>query len=170
MYLILVLVVYGIFAYFFVDWKNWKLYYSTIQYFIICNLLYNFIFYNHTLWRYRAVTVEWLNHTFIEIAFSFFIVPVVIMIYLRYFPKGKKRFLYVGIWVSYFTVIEYLFYKKGLFVYENNWNPFWSGVFNVILFVVVRIHYKNPLKAFLISAPIIIILLTIFHPALSELK
>ncbi|WP_077212017.1 CBO0543 family protein [Bacillus dakarensis] len=101
MYLAMVLVVYAIFAYFFVDWKNWKSYYSTIQYFIICNLLYNFIFYNHTLWKYRAVTLDWLNHTLIEIAFSFFIVPIVIMIYLRYYPTGKKQYLYLSIWVAY---------------------------------------------------------------------
>lgn len=170
MYLAIVLVVYAIFAYFFVDWKNWKSYYSTIQYFIICNLLYNFIFYNHTLWKYRAVTLDWLSHTLIEIAFSFFIVPIVIMIYLRYYPIGKKQFIYISIWVTYFTIIEFLFHKKGLFVYENNWNLFWSGVFNVILFSVLRIHYKNPLIGMVVSLPIIVILLFIFHPSLSDLK
>lgn len=170
MYLLLVIVVYILFAKFFVDWKNWRSYYPTIQYFIICNLLYNFIFYNHTLWRYKAVTVDWLNHTFIDISFSFIIIPVVIMIYLRYYPKGKKQYFYVGIWIAYFTCLEYLFYKKGLFIYENNWNVFWSFIFNLILFAIVRIHYKSPIKAILISIPIIAILLTLFHPSLAEIK
>ncbi|UFT98487.1 hypothetical protein KO561_14965 [Radiobacillus kanasensis] len=170
MYLVLVVVVYILFAIYFVDWKNWKDYYPTIQYFLICNLLYNFIFYNHTLWRYKAVTVEWLNHTLIELTFSFVIVPVVIMIYLRYYPKGKKQFIYLAIWIAYFTVIEYLFFKKGLFVYENGWNPFWSGVFNAILFSVLRIHHKNYLLAFIVSIPIVAILLFLFHPTLEELK
>lgn len=170
MYLLLVVIVYIIFAYYFVDWKNWKKYYPTIQFFIICNLLYNVIFYNHTLWRYNAVTVDWLNHTLIDITFSFFIVPVVIMIYLRYYPKGKKQYLYIGIWIAYFTIIEYLFYKKGLFIYENNWNLFWSGVFNLILFTMVRIHYKRPLTALIVSIPIIAILLTLFHPSINDLK
>jgi hypothetical protein len=170
MYLILVVLVYILFAIKFVDWKNWQSYYPTVQYFMVCNLLYNFIFYNHTLWRYKAVTLDWLNHTLIDITFTFFIMPVVIMIFLRFYPKGRKQYLYLCGWIAYFTVIEYLFYKKGLFIYENDWDIFWSAVFNLILFTVVRIHYKNPLIAFIVSLPIIIILLMFFHPTIAELK
>ncbi|HYK75002.1 MAG TPA: CBO0543 family protein [Pseudoneobacillus sp.] len=170
MYLLLVIVVYIILAKIFIDWRRWKEFYPTIQFYIICNLLYNFIFYQHTLWRYKAVTVSWLNHTFIEIAFSFFILPVVLMTYLQYFPKGKKKYLYIGVWIAYFSVIELLFTKKGLFVYENGWNGWWSLVFNSISFVIIRLHFVRPLVALTISLPIIIILLLFFHPALHELK
>lgn len=171
MYLLVVIVVYIIFAIKFVKWKKWKEYYPTIQFYIICNLLYNFLFYQHTLWKYKAVTVNWLNHTLIEIAFTFFILPVVLMLYLEYFPKEKGRgFLYLMIWVAYFSVIEYLFKTKGLFVYENGWSTWWSLLFNIITFTVIRIHYKNALAAFLVSAPIIAILLLFFHPALHDLK
>ncbi|MBT2642902.1 hypothetical protein J7I80_11750 [Bacillus sp. ISL-41] len=171
MYLLVVIIVYIIFAKKFVNWKRWKEYYSTIQFYIICNLLYNFLFYQHTLWRYKAVTVDWLNHTLIEISFTFFIVPVVLMMYLEYFPKKKLRgFLYVLIWVAYFSAIEYLFEAKGLFVYENGWNAWWSVLFNIITFTLIRIHYKNTLAALLVSAPIIVILLLFFHPALHDMK
>ncbi|WP_442598506.1 CBO0543 family protein [Neobacillus sp. D3-1R] len=170
MYLLIVMVVYILFAKVFIDWKRWKEFYPTVQYYIICNLLYNFIFYQHTLWRYKAVTVSWLNHTIIEIAFSLFILPVVIMMYLQYFPKGRKKYFYIGIWVAYFSVIEWIFTKKGLFVYENGWNGWWSLLFNVISFVIIRLHYKRPAFAMMISIPIIIILLYFFHPALHELK
>ncbi|AST92405.1 MULTISPECIES: CBO0543 family protein [Sutcliffiella] len=170
MYLLFVLVVYFLLAYFFVDWKNWRDYYPTILYFIVFNLLYNFIFYNYTLWKYRAVTVDWLNHTIIDISFTFIIVPIVLMIYLRYYPEGKKQFLYLAVWIAYFTIIEYIFYKKGLFIYENGWDSFWSMIFNIILFVVVRIHFKNPLLAIMVSIPIITILLMLFHPSISDLK
>ncbi|WP_042355884.1 CBO0543 family protein [Bacillus rubiinfantis] len=170
MYLLFVLGVYIIFAKLFVDWKRWREFYPTIQFYIICNLLYNFIFYQHTLWRYKAVTVPWLNHTLIEIAFSFFILPVVLLIYLQYFPKGYKKYLYVGIWIAYFSLIEYLFMKKGLFIYEHGWNIWWSTLFNLITFMIIRLHYKNTLLAYLISIPIIFILLLFFHPSLQELK
>jgi hypothetical protein len=171
MYLLVVIVVYILFAIKFVKWKKWKEYYPTIQFYIICNLLYNFLFYQHTLWKYKAVTVDWLNHTLIEIAFTLFIVPVVLMLYLDYFPKEKGRgFLYLMIWVAYFSVIEYLFKTKGLFVYENGWSTWWSLLFNIITFTVIRIHYKNALAAFLVSVPIIAILLLFFHPALHDLK
>ncbi|MBU9723264.1 MULTISPECIES: CBO0543 family protein [Bacillaceae] len=170
MYLLLVLLVYVGFAYYFVDWKNWKDYYPTVQYFIICNLLYNFLFYNHTLWKYNAITTDWLNHTFIDLAFTFFIVPIVIMIYLRYYPNGAKQYLYIGIWIAYFSFLEYLFYKKDMFLYDNGWNPLWSTVFNIILFTMVRLHFKRPLMALVVSVPVIAILLMMFHPPLNSLK
>jgi hypothetical protein len=170
MYLLLVLVVYIIFAKIFIDWKRWKEFYPTVQFYIICNLLYNFIFYQHTLWKYKAVTVSWLNHTMIEIAFSLLVIPVALMIYLQYFPKGKKKYLYVATWVAYFSVLELLFIKKGLFVYDNGWNGWWSLLFNMITFIIIRLHYKRPLLAILVSIPIVIILMLFFHPSLNELK
>lgn len=171
MYLILVVVVYIVFAKKFVDWKRWKEFYPTIQFYIICNLLYNFLFYQHTLWKYHAVTVQWLNHTLIEITFTFFIVPVVFMLYLQYFPTGKrKKYIYLGVWVVYFSVIEVLFERKGLFIYENGWNGWWSTLFNLIAFTIIRIHYRKPLVALLVSIPIIVVLLFIFHPSLNDMK
>ncbi|WGG46923.1 CBO0543 family protein [Rossellomorea sp. DA94] len=170
MYLILIVVVYLLFAKFFIDWKRWKDFYPTVQFYIICNLTYNMIFYNHTLWKYKAVTVDWLNHTLIDLVFTFFIIPVVIMIYLRYFPYRKKKTVYVSSWIVYFTFIEYLFHKKGLFLYENGWNLGWSAVFNIIMFTILGLHHKKPLLALILSVPIIGILLLIFHPSLQELK
>ncbi|WP_421382767.1 CBO0543 family protein [Bacillus salacetis] len=171
MYLLLVVVVYIIFAYLFVDWKRWKDYYPTVQYYLICNLTYNFLFYNHTLWKYKAVTVDWLNHTLIELTFSFFILPVVLMIYLRYYPKNsRKSLVYVAVWIAYFTFIEYIFYKRGLFVYENGWGAGWSLIFNLIMFTMIRMHYKNKLLALIISLPLIAVLLLFFHPSLQDMK
>ncbi|WP_409252586.1 CBO0543 family protein [Bacillus sp. SCS-153A] len=170
MYLLLVVIVYIIFAVVFVDWKRWKDYYPTIQYYLICNLTYNFLFYNHTLWAYKAVTVEWLNHTLIELTFSFIILPVVLMMYLRYYPNGKNSVIYIAAWVAYFTFLEYIFYKRGLFVYDNGWGPSWSLLFNIIMFVMIRLHFKNKLLALIVSVPLIAVLLLIFHPSLEDMK
>ena len=170
MYLVLIVVVYILFAIRFVDWKQWMDYYPTIQYFIVFNLLYNFLYYNHTLWAYKAVSVNWLNHTIIEVTFTFFILPVIIMVYLKYFPTGKKKFLYVGVWISFFSFLEYIFFKKGLFIYDNGWGLGWSIVFNAIIFTLLRLHYKRPLLALGLSIPIISLLMIIFHPSFAELK
>jgi hypothetical protein len=170
-YLLIVVIVYIIFAKIFVKWRNFKEFYPTIQFFIIGNLLYNFLFYNHTLWAYKAVTVTWLNHTLIDITFSFFILPVVIMIYLQYFPKTtKKKIMYVSVWIAYFSFLEYIFFKRGLFIYENNWGIIMSMVFNTIMFVILRLHHRKPMLALAVSLPIIIILLYFYHPSLSDLK
>ncbi|KAA0549931.1 hypothetical protein FZW96_00855 [Bacillus sp. BGMRC 2118] len=170
MYLLLVLGILVFLGYYFVDWKNWKSYYPTIQFYIICNLFYNFIFYNHTLWKYNSVTISWLSHTLIETGFTLLVLPILIMIYLRYFPENKKPFLYIAVWVLGFTLLEYLAEKKELFIYENGWSILWSGLFNLIMFSILRIHYRNPITAFLVSIPVILILFQFFHPSLPKLK
>jgi hypothetical protein len=171
MYLLLVVVaILIILAILFVDWQQMKEYYPTLQYYIICNLLYNFIFYQHPLWSYNTNTFIWFNHTFTEITFSLFIIPLVIVIFLRFFPAGLKGIGYILVWVITFWLIEYLFSKKGNFLYDNGWNIWWSLIFNMIMFPTLRLHFKRPLIAILVSIPLIIILLMFFHPSLDDLK
>jgi hypothetical protein len=171
MYLLLVIAVWILFAYKFVDWSQWKKQYSTILFFMVVNLLYNTIYYNHTLWAFRGITVDWLNHSIINFAFTFFICPVGLIIYLQRFPStNRNQLLYVGIWVTFYTIIEALFAHRGMFVYDHGWNSWHNIWLNLILFVLLRIHYKNPVTAWLISVPLAIIFYFIFPVPLESLK
>lgn len=170
MYLAVAVTVYVIFGYYLVDWKRWKDFYSTIQFYIICNLLYNFIFFNHTLWAYKPKS-PWLNHTIIDLIFSLVIIPIIIMIFLQYLPNVfRMRVLYISAWVTFFTIVEYLFQRFGLFIYENTWGIIYSAIFNVIMFTVLGIHFRRPLTAILLSIPIVVILLYFHHPSFHDLK
>ncbi|WP_366945109.1 CBO0543 family protein [uncultured Metabacillus sp.] len=140
-----------------------------MQYYVICNLLYNFVFYQHTLWRYEG-DPSWLKHSIIEIAFTLIVVPIMILVYLHFFPSGIKGLAYIAAWALFFWITEVIFNKRGNFIYENGWNIWWSLLFNMIMFPVLRIHYKKPLFAIIISIPIIFLLLLFFHPSLGELK
>jgi hypothetical protein len=170
MYLALAVAVHLMIAYFLVDWKRWKDFYPTIQFYIICNLMYNFIFFNHTLWAYNPGT-PWLNHTIIDLTFSLIIIPIMLMIYLKHIPKSFQNALfYIFAWVFAFTVIEYFFQRAGLFIYENGWGIINSAIFNVILLSVLGLHFKRPLYGILLSIPIIAILLFYHHPSFGDLK
>ncbi|CAM4021498.1 CBO0543 family protein [Mesobacillus thioparans] len=162
--------VYLILGYFLVDWKRWRDFYPTIQFYIICNLMYNFIFFNHTLWAYKPRT-PWLNHTYIDLVFSLIIIPIIIMIYLDHIPAiFPRKILYGAGWVILFTSIEYFFQKKDLFIYQNGWGIITSAIFNMIMFTVLGVHYKRPLAGLLLAIPIIIILLYFHHPSFQDLK
>ena len=169
MYLILIVTVYLIIGYFFVDWKRWREFYPTVQFYIIFNLLYNFIFFNHTLWAYTPKS-PWLNHTIIDLTFSFIILPIVIMIYLQYFPVQRRRVLYISTWIAFFTMTEFISQKKGLFTYSNDWDLYNSAFFNIIMFCILIIHHKRPLVSILLAIPIIMILLYFHHPSFIDLK
>lgn len=170
MFLVIALAVILILAYYLVDWKRWNAFYPTIQFYIICNLMYNFIFFNHTLWAYKPRT-PWLNHTFIDLAFSLIIIPIILMIYLKHIPKMLKNVLfYILGWVMVFTVTEYFFQRAGLFIYQNGWGISNSAIFNVIMFSILGLHYKRPLYAIVLSIPVIAILLFFNHPSFGDLK
>lgn len=170
MYLVVTVAIFLILGYFVVDWKRWRDFYPTIQFYIICNLMYNFIFFNHTLWAYNPRT-PWLNHTVIDLVFSLIIIPIIIMIYLEHIPAVFiKKLLYWTGWVVLFTVIEYFFQKMDLFIYRNGWKIMHSALFNGIMFTVLWVHYKRPLAGILISIPIIILLLYFHHPTFMDLK
>jgi hypothetical protein len=171
MYLLFVIVVWILFAYKFVDWSQWGKQYPTILYFMVINLTYNVLYYNYTLWAFRGITAEWLTHSIINMAFTYFICPVGLIIYLQRFPqKTKSQFLYISIWVAFYTVIQTLFAHKGMYVYDNGWSGWYNIFLNTILFVILYIHYRNPVRAIILSIPLSILFYVFFPFPLDSLK
>ncbi|MTH54725.1 hypothetical protein GKZ89_15080 [Bacillus mangrovi] len=169
MYLLLVIAVWILFAWKFIDWSQWKKQYPTILYFIVINLLYNYFYYNHTLWAFRGVTAEWLNHSLINAAFTFFICPMGLIIYLQRFPE-RNRIFYMSVWVAFYSVIQVLFAHKGMYVYDHGWNSWLNIPLNIILFSVLYVHYRNPVAAYFLSVPIAVIFYLFFPFPWDSLK
>ncbi|MRX72352.1 hypothetical protein GJU40_09335 [Bacillus lacus] len=173
MYLLLVIVVWILFAYKFIDWRQWHKQYPTILFFVVINFVYNHLYFNHTLWAFRGITAEWLNHSIINLAFSFFICPMALIIYLQRYPfhaARRARIIYFSVWVAFFTVIQALFAHKGMYVYDNGWNSWHNIWLNIILFSILRIHYRYPVAALILSAPIALIFYLLFPVPLETLK
>ncbi|MYL33698.1 hypothetical protein GLW08_18995 [Pontibacillus yanchengensis] len=171
MYLIFVVVVWLIYAILFLDRKKAYQAYPTVQYFIIFNLVYNFLYYNHPLWEYQGITTPILNHTFIELTFTFIILPIAILVYLQYFPKSfVHKIVYVGLWVVFFSFIEMLFFRMEMFEYSNGWSVMHSLWFNILMFSMIRLHHKKPILTIILSVPITIVLISMFPIPIGKLK
>jgi hypothetical protein len=56
------------------DWRNWEKYQSTFFYVIVCDLIYNFLTYNYSLWEHIPV-VFFPNHTVINLMVMFIAYP-----------------------------------------------------------------------------------------------
>ena len=141
-------------------WKKWKEYYATFLYLIIGDLSYNFIFYNHTLWRYEGL----VNHTFSNYLVAFIVFPCSIILFLTHYPKGLfKQGLYILGWTGINTLIEFISYKTGYFSYANGWNIFWSGAVFFFAFILIRLHYKYPLAVWGISGAFALITMYLFN-------
>lgn len=171
MYLLFVIIVWIVLGLVLVKWKSWKEYYPTVLYYCTANLLYEFLYYNHTLWAFKAITTGSINHTMILMAFVFVIIPIAIMIYLQRFPlKLSAQAAYVTIWTFFFSIIEFLFFKMGMFVYEHGWNIWFSVLFDLGMFIMIRLHYKKPLLAVGISAGMVLAFLVLFPISFAEMK
>jgi hypothetical protein len=151
------------------DWRNWKQYYPTILFFIMGDFLYNFLLYNKSMWLFHDILLP--NHTMITILAMIVSYSATVLIYLGRFPKGwKKRFLWFLVWSGIFLSFEYINSKLGFITYHNGWNMWWSVLFTGIIFIILPIHHKRPLLAWLFSIIIIISLLNIFDVKVSDMK
>lgn len=129
--------------------------------------MYNFVFYNYTLWKYERL----VNHTFSAVLVAATIFPSTTILYLSHFPKKLwKAILYGLLWISLYALWEFISGKLGFFSYEHGWNLLWSVGFNIILFTMIRFHYKKPLLAWSISFVLFSIFMYIFKIPIGAIK
>ena len=149
------------------NWRNWQVYYSTILYVIIGDLVYNFIFYNFTLWKYE----KFIGHTFTDVLIAFSVFPCVIILFFTHLPHQKlKQFLYIVVWTCINTALEYICHITGYLSYSNNWNILWSAAMYFIAFILVLMHFKRPLITWIISDVFAILTMLVFEIPFSTLK
>lgn len=157
------------------DWRRWKEYYSTILFFIVGDLLKNYLLYNHWMWTYKETIFGdniLRNHTIISLLIMVICYPSTILLYLGRFPKEKwKQLLWVIFWVILYTVVEYINLKYlHLIRHHNGWGMQWSIIFNIVMFTMFIIHMKKPLLAWVLSFIWIIFLLKAFHVPFDKMK
>ncbi|WP_407928631.1 CBO0543 family protein [Alkalihalobacterium elongatum] len=157
------------------DWKNWQKYYSTILFFILLDLFYNFLTYNHPFWLFHenVFPSPFLNHTTISLIIMFVCYPVTILIYLKYFFRTnnwRKRFFHYILGVILYLSVEYINLHIGLISFHNGWEMWHSVLFVLAMFIIFPIHYKKPLLAWLITLGILLLLLYQFEFPLEKMK
>jgi hypothetical protein len=151
------------------DWRNWKEYYPTILFFMVGDLLYNFLLYNRPMWLFHDLILP--NHTSITLVAMFVTYTVTVLIYLGRFPAGwGKRFLWFLLWVIVYSILEFINNRLGFITYHNGWNIWWSVLFTGIIFFILPVHHKRPLLAWFIAVIIIISLLLFFDVKISDMK
>jgi len=114
------------------DWRHWRKYYPTMQYFIMGDLIYCILFHNSLLWMY---VTDVLNHTLVNLMMMFTVYPSIVLLFLPYYPKGFiKETLYIIFWMLLVVTVEFVSYSLGQFSYHNHWNIGWSLVFSLLCF------------------------------------
>jgi hypothetical protein len=132
------------------DWRNWKEYYSTIQYVYIGSIAYDFLCYGKILWAMG----EWsLKFPFIDLFIMALYCPSTVILFLTFYPKKALfQLLYIALWVLINVAVELIAYLTGGIVYLNGWNLAYSAGFDLLMFPLIILHYKKPLLVWPISA------------------
>lgn len=151
------------------DWRNWRVYLPTILFYIAGDLFYNVLTYEHTLWKYESFIFP--NHTLTNLYVMFTIFPATILLFLSNYPKGlKKQFLWILFWIFLYGILEWIFHEMDLFLYENEWNIWWSIAFLCVMFPMLALHHKRPILTYLLSSIVIIFIVIYFDIPIIEMK
>lgn len=150
------------------DWKNWRKYHATILFLWFGDLLYNVLCYQYNMWQYKeSIFAENLltNHVIITLLIMFVSYPATVLIYLGKFPEQKmKAVLWVLFWVILYSTVEFINLRfLNLITHHHGWTISWSVMFNLIMFPMLRFHYKRPGPALLLSIPIIFFFVCYFQ-------
>lgn len=143
------------------DWRNWKLYHSTILYFLYGDMLYSYLTSCHyPLWIHPPIfPIDSYSVIKILVQLCFACTP---LIYLGHYPqKMWAAILWIGFWVILYSSIEGGLLLLGAIKHYNGWTLLYSMLFDIMMFPMLRLHFKRPLLAYILSIPITIALLII---------
>ena len=157
------------------DWKNWKKYYPTYLFFLSGDLFTNALLHNYRMWEYREGFFGkklLVGHFGVSLLIMLIFYSSTVVIYLGHFPNKLSRIvLWIAGWVCFYTGIEWInLHFLHLIMHHHGWTIQWSMAFNLFIFVVLRIHFKNPILAWGLSLFWILFLLNNFHLPNSVLK
>ncbi|NQX69460.1 hypothetical protein HQN90_25340 [Paenibacillus alba] len=141
------------------DWKQFKQYYPTMLYISCLKLLYE-LFSHEAHYEWHLEPDFFLNYTGTVLLHTFLIYPLTAFLFLSNFPMTNtlSKMSHILKWTLMYIIIELLGYKLGRITYHAGWNGWWSLVFDLNMFVMLRLHYIHLLWAMLLS-----LLCTLFY-------
>ena len=139
------------------DWKNWQKYYPTMLFITMSDLLYNYLYYGHWLWKYRSMFIQ--KNTIPTLLATFIILPISGLIFLSNFPgTWKGLFARITKFVIIYMSFELVFDLLGIIIHERGWNLWWSLSWNIVMYSIWALHYKKPLLAYPAGAELIMLM------------
>lgn len=151
------------------DWRNWRLYYPTILFFILISMLHLVLTYDYPQWTFQDFMIP--NSTLKTLLMLFLQYPCFTILFFTFVPTNKAYLpIYFLIWVLVFGLLELVSFLSGVIIYHHGWNFGWSIVLNMCTFPTLYLHHKRPLWAWLVSMCLTAIFAWIFQVPITKLK
>ncbi|WP_311198900.1 CBO0543 family protein [Paenibacillus hexagrammi] len=137
----------------------------------LSNALYEIICYRYQLWQMEP---NGLPVAMIPMLLLILIgMPLSTWVYLSNYPT-QTGFFKQGSYIAFFTLIfvllELISVQLGSITYHNGWNLCWSFVFDLIMFIMLRVHHRHPLVGLVFSVIYTGLLLILFDVSFDKMK
>lgn len=143
------------------DWRHWQLYYPTVLYILIGDLVTDYLLYGKGLWAFCNATEK---YPALDMTVMLLIYPSTVILFLSHYPKPPGRqALYILMWAGMYITVEALANALGGFLYHNGWNLWYSLIFDLSMFPLLILHHRKPLFVWPISAVLCFALLWWFR-------
>lgn len=144
------------------DWRKWKEFHTTLLFFALGNIVYNFLTANYFLWRLDADFLS--NHTLTELIYTFIVFPATAILYLGNYPEGIwKQIIHNLQWIFIYAIWEYVFNFTGSIEYQYGWTYWWSVAVLFVMFPLLKLHVKRPILAYILFALTCVIFVWLFE-------
>jgi len=140
------------------------IYQGSMYYIILCNLYYEYIenFTNRDLWEFSK---PFVNLAVTEFFYMFITLPCLTFLFLNNHPEaGKGKILYhYAKWIVISFSLSYIGYKTGYIYYTNGYSLKTEFLFYCIMYPMLRLHFKKPKPALILSLCITLMFLIVFR-------
>ena len=145
------------------DWRNWKHYQASMFYVATGGLLYEYLTRTYTLWKFHADILY--NEQIVVSIYALITMPLSVLLFLSRYPVSKRalaKIRYYAVWIFIYIAGEFFLRHAGYISYENGWTFWYSLLFDIMMFPMIRLHYIKPGPALILSVGITVFLMLWF--------
>lgn len=149
------------------DWKHWQKYHTTMLFIALSSAMYDVLVNDGAFYLWRYIGNSYVSEEIASLLYTVIAFPATALLFLSNYPaEAGKRVWHIVKYVAIYVMLEIIGLYLGTISHAHSWNLWWSTVFNLIMFSILRLHYQKPLAAYLLSFVIASYLMFHFHVSL----
>ena len=143
------------------SWSRWREFLPTIYYFGFFNMFYQYLSYTvKAVWELNGF---FINMFVTDTLYTMVAYPCLVVLFLSHYPEEWRiKIVYYLKYIGVAILIEWAAFQTDSIEYFEGWNLWWTVLFYCIMFPLLRLHHKNPIRAFILSVLVIVFLLNSF--------
>lgn len=150
------------------DWKHWRRYHPTMLFMALSSAMYDVLVNDGSFYLWRYIGTLYFSEEMASLLYTLVAFPATALLFLSNFPDAIwwKQALHIVKYVAIYVILEIVGLHYGTISHAHSWNMWWSTLFNLAMFLILRLHLKRPLLAYAVSVGIAAYLMFHFHVSL----